>query len=76
MSSFFEMGGVEEADRASPQRILTLDNYPFLVDGSGATGGGAAGSKGAGPQKTQGNPGGSKEERLAYAQQLLQNTSE
>lgn len=70
----FEMGGVE-VDR---DKILThiKDNYPFLIDGSGATGGGAAGSKGAGPQKTQGNPGGSKEERLAYAQQLLQNTSE
>ena len=68
------MGGVE-VDR---DKILThiKDNYPFLIDGSGATGGGAAGSKGAGPQKTQGNPGGSKEERLAYAQQLLQNTSE
>ena len=70
----FEMGGVE-VDRA---KVLThiKDNYPFLIDGSGATGGGAAGSTGAGPQKTQGNPGGSKEERLAYAQQLLENTSE
>lgn len=70
----FEMGGVE-VDR---DKILThiKDNYPFLIDGSGATGGGAAGSKGAGPQTMQGNPGGSKEERLAYAQQLLQNTSE
>lgn len=70
----FEMGGVE-VDRAKVLAHIT-DNYPFLVDGSGATGGGATGSKGAGPQKTQGNPGGSKEERLAYAQQLLQNTSE
>lgn len=70
----FEMGGVE-VDRSKVIEHLT-DSYGFLIDGSQATGGGATGSKGAGPQQTQGNPGGSKEERLAYAQQLLQNTGE
>ena len=38
----FEMGGVE-VDRAKVLAHIT-DNYPFLVDGSGATGGGATGA--------------------------------
>ena len=70
----YQVGGVT-VPRERIAEMLT-EKYPRLVKGSGATGGGAAGSKGAVPQKTQGNPGGSKEERLAYAQQLLQNTSE
>lgn len=59
----FEMGGVE-VDR---DKILThiKDNYPFLIDGSGATGGGAAGSKGAGPHVT-GKVDGDNKERAAY----------
>lgn len=39
---FFEMGGVK-VDSAKILAHIT-DNYPFLVDGSGATGGGAAGA--------------------------------
>jgi len=39
----FEMGGVK-VDSAKILAHIT-DNYPFLVDGSGASGGGAAGSK-------------------------------
>ena len=59
----FEMGGVE-VDR---DKILThiKDTYPFLVDGSGATGGGAAGSTGAGPHAT-GKVDGDNKERAAY----------
>lgn len=59
----FEMGGVE-VDR---DKILThiKDNYPFLIDGSGATGGGAAGSNGAGPHTT-GKVDGDNKERAAY----------
>ena len=42
----FEMGGVE----VDSDKILThiKDNYPFLVDGSGATGGQAPGNKSSG----------------------------
>lgn len=59
----FEMGGVD-VDR---DKILThiKDNYPFLIDGSGATGGGAAGSTGAGPH-TKGKVDGDNKERAAY----------
>lgn len=59
----FEMGGVE-VDR---DKILThiKDSYPFLVDGSGATGGGAAGSTWAGPHTT-GKVDGDNKERAAY----------
>jgi hypothetical protein len=39
----FEMGGVE-VDRAKVMTHIS-DNYPFLIDGSGASGGGASGSK-------------------------------
>lgn len=59
----FEMGGVE-VDRAKVLAHIT-DNYPFLVDGSGATGGGAAGSTGAGPHTT-GKVDGDNKERTAY----------
>ena len=40
----FEMGGVE-VDRAKILAHIS-DNYPFLIDGSGASGGGATGGKG------------------------------
>lgn len=39
----FEMGGVE-VDRAKVMTHIS-ENYPFLIDGSGASGGGASGSK-------------------------------
>lgn len=45
----FEMGGVE-VDRSKVLAYIT-DNYPFLVDGSGATGGGAAGGNSGGATK-------------------------
>ena len=48
----FEMGGVE-VDRAKVLSHIT-DSYPFLIDGSGATGGGAIGGKG-GSASTSGN---------------------
>jgi hypothetical protein len=38
----FEMGGVE-VDRAKVMTHIS-DNYPFLIDGSGASGGGASGA--------------------------------
>ena len=59
----FEMGGVN----VDKDKILThiKENFPFLVDGSGATGGGAAGSQGAGPHKT-GKVDGDNKERAAY----------
>lgn len=60
----FEMGGVE-VDRAKVLAHIN-DNYPFLIDGSGATGGGATGSgKNGGGAAKQGNMGGSREERKA-----------
>lgn len=59
----FEMGGVE-VDRAKIVEHLTT-NYPFLVDGSQASGGGANGSKGGGAAKT-GKVDGDKRERAAY----------
>ena len=45
----FEMGGVE-VDRDKVLAHIN-DNYPFLVDASGATGGGATGGKGGGAVK-------------------------
>lgn len=65
----YEMGGVE-VDRSKVIDHIK-ESYPFLVDGSGMTGGGATGGKGGGAVKT-GSVSGSKEERLAYAQKLLQ----
>ncbi len=59
----FEMGGVE-VDSA---KIMThlKESYPFLIDGSGASGGGAPGGKiGGGAAKT-GDFGGDKEARKA-----------
>lgn len=48
-----------------------------LIRASDATGGGASGSKsGGGAAKPQGSAGGSKEERLAYAEQLLQQSTD
>lgn len=60
----FEMGGVE-VDRAKVLAHIT-DNYPFLVDGSGATGGGATGANKGGGAATIGKPDGDKHERAAY----------
>ena len=60
----FEMGGVE-VDRAKILAHIT-DNYPFLVDGSGATGGGATGANKGGGAATIGKPDGDKHERAAY----------
>jgi hypothetical protein len=59
----FEMGGVE-VDRAKVMTHIS-ENYPFLIDGSGASGGGASGSKLSGGAASKGNMGGSKEERQA-----------
>lgn len=45
----FEMGGIEvERDKVVAH---IKDNFPFLVDGSGATGGAAIGNKGSGASK-------------------------
>lgn len=62
----FEMGGVY-VDR---DKILTYikDNYPFLIDGSGATGGGAAGSKG-GRAATLNRSKMTAEEKAAYVKE-------
>jgi len=68
----FEMGGVE-VDRAKVIAHIT-ESYPFLVDGNQSSGGGAPGSKSGGGAAEKGNVGGSKEERLAYATKLLQET--
>jgi flagellar motility protein MotE (MotC chaperone) len=45
----FEMGGVE----VGREKVLSFlnDNYPFLIDGSGASGGGATGGKSGGAGK-------------------------
>lgn len=63
----FEMGGVPvERDKL----INSLaDEYPFLVDGSKSSGGGANGSKSGGGAAKQGNMGGSREERKAAIRQ-------
>ena len=58
----FEMGGVE-VDRAKVMTHIS-ENYPFLIDGSGASGGGAVGGK-LGGGAAKGNMGGSKSERQA-----------
>ena len=57
----FEAGGVEIA----PEQLLgrLKEDFPFLVDGSGATGGGANGGGSGGAVK--GNMGGDKAARLA-----------
>jgi len=69
----FELGGVP-VDSEKMQAHLK-ERYPFLIDGSGATGGGATGTgKGSGAASTKGNPGGDKSERIAYAESLLQST--
>ncbi len=60
----FEMGGVE-VDRAKIMAHIK-DNYPFLIDGSGATGGGATGANKGGGAATIGKPDGDKHERAAY----------
>ena len=60
----FEMGGVE-VDRAKIMAHIS-DNYPFLIDGSGATGGGATGGNRGGSAATIGKPDGDKHERAAY----------
>ena len=46
----FEMGGVE-VDREKVVGHIT-ENYPFLIDGSGASGGGATGGKNGGAGKS------------------------
>lgn len=63
----FEMGGMPvERDKL----IGSLaDEYPFLVDGSKSSGGGANGSKHGGGAAKQGNMGGSREERKAAIRQ-------
>lgn len=59
----FEMGGIEvERDKVVAH---IKDSFPFLVDGSGATGGAAIGSSGAGPHSA-GRVDGSNQERAAY----------
>jgi predicted nuclease with TOPRIM domain len=57
----FEIGGLT----VTPEKLVETvkESYPFLVDGSGATGGGAAGGKSGGAAK--GDFGGSPEERKA-----------
>jgi hypothetical protein len=46
----FEMGGVE-VDKEKITAHIT-ENYPFLIDGSGASGGGATGGKNGGAGKS------------------------
>lgn len=67
----FEMGGVE-VDRAKVVAHIA-ESYPFLVDGNQSSGGRAPGSK-SGGGAAKGDVGGSKEDRIAYAEKLLQET--
>lgn len=59
----FEMGGLT----VDKDKVLhhIKETYPFLVDGSGATGGGAAGGNGGSASQKTGNFGGTKSERQA-----------
>jgi len=59
----FEIGGVV-VDKAKVLEYLA-EKYPFLIDGTGATGGGASGSGSSG-RAAQGNPTGTKAERIAH----------
>lgn len=60
---YFEMEG-QKVDSAKILAHIT-DKYPFLVDGNGATGGGATGGKGGSASQPKGNMGGTKAERTA-----------
>ena len=59
----YEIGGVS-VDRAKVLDHLRT-SYPFLADGSQASGGGATGGNGGAGTKSQGNMGGSQAERQA-----------
>ena len=59
---FFELGGVKVEAAKVVEHLRT--NYPFLVDGSGATGGGATGGKNGGAVKV-GDFGGDRAARQA-----------
>lgn len=63
----FEMGGVE-VDRAKVMAHIT-DNYPFLVDGSGATGGGATGANKGGGAAILNRSKMTAEEKAAYVKE-------
>ena len=60
----FALGGVEiDTDKL---KAYVSDEYPFLIDGSGASGGGAAGQNKGGGAAKAGNIAGSNDERAAY----------
>lgn len=66
----FALGGVEVDTDALKAHIT--EEYPFLIDGSGATGGGAGGrNNGSGAAKA-GNIAGSNSERAAYFKDKFQ----
>jgi DNA repair exonuclease SbcCD ATPase subunit len=70
----FEVGGVAIPPDKLVEKIR--EDYPFLVDGNGATGGGAKGNTGNGEAGIKPNVGGTKAERIAYAKQFLASTRE
>lgn len=71
----YEIGGVP-VDPAKLSEKLRND-YPFLVDGSGATGGGAQGGTANGKAgKTEANLGGGKQDRIAAIEARLANASD
>lgn len=59
----FEIDGIE----SPPEKLADIlkSKYPFLIDGSGATGGGAAGGTINGGAGSKGNMGGNRDERVA-----------
>ena len=60
----YEMGGVEVGKEKIVEHLT--ENYGFLVDGSQASGGGAAGAKGSGAAQKAGKVDGDKKDRAAY----------
>ena len=71
----YEIGGVPvDPDKLSEK---LRNDYPFLVDGSGATGGGAQGGTANGKAgKTEANLGGGKQDRIAAIEARLANASD
>lgn len=70
----FEIGGVAiEADKLAEKFKA---DYSFLVDGSGASGGGAAGNYGGGAAPVKGKVDGNKDERAAYYAQKFDLTKD
>lgn len=66
----FEVGGVPIEAGKLAEKLRS--DYPFLVDGSGASGGGASGSSGGGAAPMKGKVDGNKDERAAYYAQKFE----